>query len=157
MSKKKIPLNSSIYILIRFLLFSSFQFSNRRIRTKEHIIFSKSRSHLFKRRPIHNSKILEIQFENKIWNEKNSSYIFDSVSLYKIILLVPLFIQSRVACVKPPPFSFFKKIFFELILSADENLELKLLLQFFVICFCIKIQSRFRYLPSSQSWRRTIS
>lgn len=167
--KEKKILSKRWYLnsILSFLFFLIFE-SNRRIRTKEYNFFRlKPRFQLFiKRRPIHNSKwLFQIRFENKIWNGKNFILHF-RFSFYKIILrpLVPLFIQSRVAYIKPPFFFFLKKCS----LSSffwPANLELKLLFEFFnrnalsgKICFCIKIQSRGEISISfiSQSSRCTI-
>lgn len=124
--KEKKILSKRWYLnsILSFLFFLIFE-SNRRIRTKEYNFFRlKPRFQLFiKRRPIHNSKwLFQIRFENKIWNGKNFILHF-RFSFYKIILrpLVPLFIQSRVAYIKPPFFFFFsQKMFFELVLLAGK-------------------------------------
>lgn len=123
--KEKKILSKRWYLnsILSFLFFLIFE-SNRRIRTKEYNFFRlKPRFQLFiKRRPIHNSKwLFQIRFENKIWNGKNFILHF-RFSFYKIILrpLVPLFIQSRVAYIKPPFFFFSQKMFFELVLLAGK-------------------------------------
>lgn len=133
--KEKKILSKRWYLnsILSFLFFLIFE-SNRRIRTKEYNFFRlKPRFQLFiKRRPIHNSKwLFQIRFENKIWNGKNFILHF-RFSFYKIILrpLVPLFIQSRVAYIKPPFFFFSQKMFFELVLLAGK-FEIKITFRIF--------------------------